>query len=136
VTRIAEENALDMLGQGHLGTLTSWLESLPEEIACTRPWLCVAHGWLAVYAGRLEATGGWLKQAEEQLGQQAAGQTADEGQHIAGHIAVIRAYTAGLGGAYERFESNRDGNHEIYVMNSDGPWTRGKRSWRSHASGG
>jgi len=94
--RIAEDNALVMLGQGHLGKLASWLDTLPEALTQARPWLCVAQAWLAVYAGKVEHTEQWLARAETLLhASVAVTQTAEE-RRISGHIAMIRSNPKGL----------------------------------------
>jgi LuxR family maltose regulon positive regulatory protein len=99
--RIAEEHALILLGQGHLGTLSAWLDALPETLTAGRPWLCVTRAWLAVYAGRLEATERWLVQAEGLLHRSPYRESVDA-RRIAGHIATIRSYVLGLSGAHQR----------------------------------
>ena len=99
--RIAEENALAMLDQGQLGTLASWLDALPKAMAQARPWLCVARGWVAVYAGKLETTEHWTSRAEAALSSSVRNLGEAEAMRIAGHVAAIRAYAAGLGGDQE-----------------------------------
>jgi LuxR family maltose regulon positive regulatory protein len=115
--RLAETHALTMLGQGHLGTLAGWLEALPEEMALSRPWLCVAHAWIALYAGKLDAVDRWLTRAEagivgegtpstglrpeaqpEGAAAQRSALSEAESRHVAGHIAAIRSYEVGLRG--------------------------------------
>ncbi len=94
--RIAEDNALVMLGQGHLGTLAAWLDALPESLIHARPWLCVAHAWATIYAGKVEVTEQWLARAEIGLREGDWGARDDESRRIAGHIALIRAQVCGL----------------------------------------
>ncbi len=99
--RIAEENALILLGQGHLGTLSAWLDTLPETLSRERPWLCVTRAWLAVYAGRLEATERWLTRTEALLRHLTYREDINA-RRIEGHIATIRSYALGLGGNTKR----------------------------------
>jgi len=94
--RIAEDNALVMLGQGHLGTLAAWLDALPESLIHARPWLCVAHAWVTIYAGKVEVTEQWLARAEMGLREGDWGAGDDESRRIAGHIALIRSQVCGL----------------------------------------
>ncbi len=94
--RIAESNALVMLGQGHLGTLAAWLDALPIAITHARPWLCVARAWLAVYAGKAETAAQWLTQAETLLSTGKEDEQAAEFRRIVGHIALIRSQVCGL----------------------------------------
>lgn len=99
--RIAEENSLILLGQGHLGTLSAWLDALPETFTLGRPWLCVTRAWLAVYAGRLEATERWLARAEDLLRRPPHREGVDA-RRISGHVATIRSYALGLSGDHQR----------------------------------
>jgi LuxR family maltose regulon positive regulatory protein len=94
--RIAEDNALVMLGQGHLGTLAAWLDALPESLTQARPWLCVAHAWVTVYAGKVEITEQWLARAETRLREDDWDTEDGESRRIAGHIALIRSQVRGL----------------------------------------
>jgi len=103
-SNLAEEHALSMLGQGHLGTLTSLLETLPEEIVNNRPWLCVAQGLPAVYAGRLEVAERCANRAEAQLESGTLTLSTAERAHIQGFVALIRSTAAGLNIDYENAE--------------------------------
>lgn len=94
--RIAEGNALVMLGQGHLRTLAAWLDALPETLVCARPWLCVAHAWVTIYAGKAERTEQWLAQAETRLCENDWDARTAEFRRIAGHITLIRSQSCGL----------------------------------------
>jgi LuxR family maltose regulon positive regulatory protein len=110
VARLVAGNALAMLDRGELTTLVGLLDALSDNVVRTRPWLCVAHAWALVYAGRLEVVEPRLQDAErallevldlragfdEQADDPAFGQA--EGQHTAGHIAAIRAYISWLKG--------------------------------------
>lgn len=93
---IAEDNALVMLGQGHLGTLAAWLDALPDSLTQARPWLCVAHAWVTIYAGKVEVTEQWLRRAETQLHESGWDAGDDESRRIAGHVALIRSQVCGL----------------------------------------
>lgn len=94
--RIAEDNALVMLGQGHLGTLAAWLDALPESLVQARPWLCVAHAWVTIYAGKVEVTEQWLTRAETQLSESNRDAGDNKSRRIAGHVALIRSQICGL----------------------------------------
>jgi len=114
VARLVAGNALAMLDRGELTTLVGWLDALPDEVVRRRPWLCVAHAWALVYAGRLDAAEPRLQDAEKALLKAPAwGADFDEqaeisavskaeGQHIAGHIAAVRAYVIWLRGDMSR----------------------------------
>ena len=98
VALLIEGDALAMLEQGQLATFTGWLDALPEDVARSRPWLCVAHAWALVYTGHLDAVGPRLRDAEELLG----GVRDDaERRRISGQLAAIRAYQLALRGESE-----------------------------------
>ena len=103
VARLVEGNALAMMDRGELTTLVGWLDALPDEVVCSRPWLCVAHAWVLAYAGQADAVEPLLRDAEKALdGFDQAAKADVEGQRIAGHIAAIRTYVAGLRGDMSR----------------------------------
>ena len=87
-------NALAMMGYGQLGTVMGWLEAIPEEMARSRPWLCVTQAWAMVYTGRLDAVEELLQDAEKGLGDQESAAS----RHLTGHIAGIRGYATSLRG--------------------------------------
>jgi len=91
VAHLVESNALAIIDHGELTTLAAWLDALPGEVVRSRPWLCVAHAWAAVHAGPLYAVEPLLQDAERSLRDF---HERPEGQDIAGHIAIIRAYLA------------------------------------------
>ena len=90
VAHLVEKDALAMIHCGELTTLVRWLNALSDEMLRSRPWLCVAHAWMLVYTGHLDAVESRLRDAEGVLG--------DLGRHVAGHIAAIRGYVADLRG--------------------------------------
>jgi len=90
-----------MMDHGELGTLVDWLDALPEEVVCTRPWLCVAYAWALINAGHFDAVEPRLLNAEEALLEIAAGES-NLYQHVTGHIESIRAYSMTLTGDISR----------------------------------
>jgi LuxR family maltose regulon positive regulatory protein len=92
VAGLAEKNALAMLDHGELATVVGWLDALPIEVVRERPWLSVARAWALLYTGQLDAIGSPLRDAERAL------EGLGDAPHVAGHIAVIRGYVAGLRG--------------------------------------
>jgi LuxR family maltose regulon positive regulatory protein len=103
--RLVEGRALSMIFLGELTTLMGLLDALPDRVVGSRPWLCIAHAWALLFAGSLDTVEFQLKSAETTLHRSGharptegpALSTADS-QHIAGHIAAIRAYVAMLRG--------------------------------------
>ena len=129
VASLVEGNAaLAMMDYGELNTLINWLDTLPQEVACSRPWLCVFKAWALVYTGQLQAVEPLLQTAEKllvvmqdleqdkganqsedrtsQIGQPSPGIVAvqpvseSERKHILGNIFAIRAYVAELRGDF------------------------------------
>jgi LuxR family maltose regulon positive regulatory protein len=116
---LIEGNVIALLGHRELSALLSWLGALPDPIVRARPWLSIAYAWALLYAGQLGTAERFLQEAEKHVPTldlsperdsapvlveipaarptTAASPTEIDGsRHIAGHIAVIRAYQAGL----------------------------------------
>jgi LuxR family maltose regulon positive regulatory protein len=131
VANLVEGNAaLAMMDYGELNTLITWLDTLPQEVACSRPWLCIFNAWALVYTGQLDAVEPLLQNAEQLLesmermdegsetGDVASEAGDSEGvsqsgtivsippmdqlerQHIFGNLCAIRAYVAELRGDF------------------------------------
>ncbi|MEJ2207460.1 MAG: LuxR C-terminal-related transcriptional regulator [Anaerolineae bacterium] len=105
VARMARQNALAVMDQGELTALAKSIEALPGEAVNAHPWLCIAHAWVLVFAGLLEAAELRLRSAESAVETSRDAQRAEEpvlsaaeGRHLAGHIAAIRGYVAALRG--------------------------------------
>jgi LuxR family maltose regulon positive regulatory protein len=94
VACLIEGNALAILERGELTTLVGWLDTLPEDVVRSHPWLSVSYAWVLVYTGQLDIVESYLRDAEEAQGSPA--------RHIAGHIAAIRAYATDLAGEKHR----------------------------------
>ncbi|MBN1179388.1 MAG: helix-turn-helix transcriptional regulator [Anaerolineae bacterium] len=99
---LVEQNALTLLDHGELINLVGWLDALPKEAVAGRPWFCIARAWATAYAGQLDHVEPILA---------GTGHAADCGQaliadpaereHVAGHVAAIRAYVAWIRGESE-----------------------------------
>jgi LuxR family maltose regulon positive regulatory protein len=94
VERLVAHRVLTMIYHGELATLAGWLEALPSRFVRSRPWLCVAYAWVMAYSGRAGDIDVVLEDAERGLEDV---HEAAERRHIAGHIAVIRAYLSIMG---------------------------------------
>lgn len=104
--RLVEENAMGTFIRSELAQLMRWVDALPNDLVCTRPWICVYHAWALRLTGAPFAdVESRLQDAEQALERspklstpesQAGGPalTEDEVQHIKGHIAALRAYQA------------------------------------------
>ena len=97
VARLAEENVIALMDHGELLKLVGWMNAVPVEVRRTRPWLCVAHAWAAVYTGQMAEVEPCLQEAERVLHERAADQALDA--RLVGHIATIRSNVALLIGA-------------------------------------
>jgi LuxR family maltose regulon positive regulatory protein len=97
VARLAEENVIALMDHGELSKLVDWMNTVPVEVRRTRPWLCVAHAWAAVYTGQMAAVEPCLQEAERVLHVQVTDQALDP--RLVGHIATIRSNVALLVGA-------------------------------------
>jgi LuxR family maltose regulon positive regulatory protein len=109
VVRMAKQDALATMDHGELRILVGLLDALPEEVVNSRPWLCIAHAWALVFSGRLESVEARVRSTETTLTSSGNATCAEgpvlssgEEQHIAGHIAAIRAYVATLRGDMSR----------------------------------
>ena len=101
MARLVEGNALAMMDHGELTALVRWLDSLPNDMLHSQPWLCVARAWALIYAGQMDALEPLLLDAEEAL-LKISSCEADFDEHVAGHIISIRAYTLVLRGDMSR----------------------------------
>jgi LuxR family maltose regulon positive regulatory protein len=95
VARLAEENVIALMDHGELSKLADWMSAVPPEVMRTRPWLCVAHAWAAMYTGQMAAVEPCLQEAERVLHEQVA----ERDTRLVGHIATIRSNVALLIGA-------------------------------------
>ena len=106
VASLIEQNAMQMIAQGKLHLLATWMERLPTEMVRERPWLCIYWAWIRYYLGPRDRAEYYLMIAEEIIqsmsessadgGQSARGinLTEAEKEHILGNIAAIRALCA------------------------------------------
>jgi LuxR family maltose regulon positive regulatory protein len=93
--RLIEDNSLAMVSRGEMATLLRWIDALPEEVARSRPWLCVHQAWPLTLAGRADAAEPLLHQIEQQGPLEARSAAGGE---ILGHAAAMRAMTAMMRG--------------------------------------
>ncbi len=89
---ILEKNVLAMKDIGELPLITKWLQTFPNEIVSSRPWLCVANAWVHAQAGQLAESDQFLSHASTSL---ATSPSLSKNQinHITGHVLAIEAYT-------------------------------------------
>ncbi len=88
--RLIEQTARQALTRGETGTLSRWLQALPEAVTRSRPRLCLAYAWVALANGRLDTVEQWV---------QAAIQAASpDDTQVQGEVTAIRALIAVLRG--------------------------------------
>jgi LuxR family transcriptional regulator, maltose regulon positive regulatory protein len=93
--QLIEDNSLAMVSRGEMTTLLRWIDALPEDVAHSRPWLCVHQAWPLTLAGRADAAEPLLHQIEQQVPLEGL---SDEGDEMLGHVAAMRAMTAMMRG--------------------------------------
>ncbi len=104
--RLVENSARRMLERSELATLMKWVDYLPADHVCIRPWLCVYHAWaLRLSGSRFEVVETRIRDVEEMLEKAGwfASQdepvkgseiSADEARSLMGHIIALRAFQA------------------------------------------
>jgi len=75
----------EYFNQGRLGTVSHWLDALPEPMVNADPRLSVAGAWLALDRGRLDEARQWIEVAND------AGTPVKDAETVEADIAVLRA---------------------------------------------
>jgi LuxR family maltose regulon positive regulatory protein len=88
---LIQEDSVNLLRRGELGTMLGWLKALPEQVVRKRPQLCRVYGWVLTLTGQLDAAVAYLDCAEQAL------QGDDE--HL-GQVVVAEAYLRRARGEY------------------------------------
>ena len=101
---LVEQAVAQMEAENKMLLIARWIDTLPQEVAQSRPWLCVYRAWGFFWTGRrmggeVEASLRSAEAAVEQgLARTRSGQPGAlsemEARHIQGHIAGIRAHHA------------------------------------------
>ncbi len=66
---LVEQNVITFKDHGELPIVMGWLDAFPEDVVRTRPWLCIAKGWVLAYLGEPETVKSLLATAENVAGQ-------------------------------------------------------------------
>ncbi len=93
--QLIERNSLAMVSRGELITLLRWIDALPEDVAHSRPWLCVHQAWPLTLAGKADDVEPLLRQIE---GQVVPGDLRPDAEEILGNVAAMRAMLATMRG--------------------------------------
>lgn len=89
LVKIVERYAFTIMDVHEASSLLNWLNSLPERVMVSKPWLNIARAWLLAYLGRSD-------QIEPAIG--AAEKYADpRDQRLRGYIAAMRALSGEIG---------------------------------------
>jgi len=107
---LIEQSAPETLARGELGTVLHWIESLPQELVGSRPWLCVYQAWALAHTDRHSEAEALLQCAEQHIHIESRGQGAPfpssmqqtDAQRILGHVAYVRARVASVRGDVSR----------------------------------
>jgi LuxR family maltose regulon positive regulatory protein len=97
--QLIEDHSLTMVTQGEMATLLRWIEALPQDVAHSRPWLCIHQAWPLTLAGRADAAELLLQEIERQM---PAKDLAPEGKEILGNVAAMQAMMALMRGDMPR----------------------------------
>jgi LuxR family maltose regulon positive regulatory protein len=95
MARLIERHSLAMATGGELATLLRWIDALPEDLARSRPWLCIHQAWPLTLAGQADAVEPLLLQIEQQV---PLDDPRPERGEILGNVAAMRAMLATMHG--------------------------------------
>ncbi len=90
IVRLARQKAETLLSRSELVTLLSWLDSLPEALARSRPRLWLLQAWALVLTGQLQGVEEYLHQAEREFAESSDVNQTD----LLGEVATLRATLA------------------------------------------
>jgi LuxR family maltose regulon positive regulatory protein len=93
--QLIERHSLAMVTRGELTTLLRWIDALPDDLAHSRPWLCIHQAWPLTFAGKADAAEPLLQQIEQQV---LPDNLTPESEEILGHVAAMRAMLAVMRG--------------------------------------
>jgi LuxR family maltose regulon positive regulatory protein len=99
VAQLIERHSLAMVTRGELTTLLRWIDALPQDLAHSRPWLCIHQAWPLTFAGKTDAVEPLLQQIEQQV---PSDELTPERNEILGNVAAMRAMLATMHGDMPR----------------------------------
>jgi ATP/maltotriose-dependent transcriptional regulator MalT len=110
VARLVEHNFDTLFMPGEIATLQRWLRVLPDELARSRPRLCLALAFIANAAGDMQATAHHLDAAERALAsgpldepyEPSVGRAASLLANVPAGVALGRAVLASMSGDSDR----------------------------------
>jgi LuxR family maltose regulon positive regulatory protein len=99
VNELVSGNALAMIAQAELLDVLRHFEAMPAQHIAAKPWLGVAYAWVKAYVDPSAEMDRILQRVEGRL---AGIADAREWQHLASHLAAIRAYVAWVRGQSDK----------------------------------
>jgi len=118
VAELVEQNSLAMVTRGELSTLLRWIDALPQDLALSRPWLCIHQAWPLTFAGKRGAVEPLLQQIERHVSPDDA---APEEKEILGHVAAMRAMLCTMHGDMRQAVEMAHQADELLPTGSLGP---------------
>jgi LuxR family maltose regulon positive regulatory protein len=85
--RLIEPIAFSMVFQGQISTILRWINSLPEALIQTRPFLCICHAGLLTINNKFEESEARLQDAERGIQEE---MPAEQVRTIRGYVLSIR----------------------------------------------
>jgi LuxR family maltose regulon positive regulatory protein len=118
VAELIEKNSLAMVTRGELSTLLRWINALPQDLALSRPWLCIHQAWPLTFAGERGIVEPLLQQIERHV---SPDDTAPEEKEILGHVAAMRAMLSTMHGDMRQAVEMAHQADELLPTGSLGP---------------
>jgi len=118
VAELVERNSLAMVTRGELSTLLCWIDALPQDLALSRPWLCIHQAWPLTFAGERGTVEPLLEQIERHV---STDDTAPEEKEILGHVAAMRAMLSTMHGDMRQAVEMAHQADELLPTGSLGP---------------
>ena len=97
VANLVENNFLEVQEHRDLMLLTRWLETVPNEIIQSRPWLNISFAYVLMATGGHEDAARYLQNAELSL-ENSPGLVSGQTNHIFSYIAYIRSILSAISG--------------------------------------
>ncbi len=88
-TDIVENNIIYFTDYDEFPSIVQLLEPFPDQLFCSRPWLCIVKAWMFAYTGFSEQARCLLKMAERTIFETEGTET---NRQILGHIAAIYGF--------------------------------------------
>jgi LuxR family transcriptional regulator, maltose regulon positive regulatory protein len=85
--RVIEQSGYVGIVRGQLQTVRGWLNTIPDDLARSRAWLCVLHAITLLFTNQLSAAEARLQAAEQCM---QADTSVEQAQIMRGHVATIR----------------------------------------------